>query len=264
MNIYKELNKLTEYIDEHLTDEIDYKNLSKILGVNTYTMQRLFSVITGIGLSEYIRKRRLSMAGFDLYNEKIKIIDVALKYHYDNPTSFSRAFLNFHGIKPSEVKKDTKLKNFPRITFNEFIKVTSELEYEIIELDELNLYGVSTKTNNTDIKLDAPLFFRKTEEKYKSICGNIKYGMITYNTERELCEKYYCLYNKKLEEFEHIKIPKSKWLKFRINSQSAKDIQEISDKFYKEFLPSCKFNLKELPELEHYHDNITDFLVAID
>ena len=69
--------------------------------------------------------------------------------------------------------------------------------------------------------------------------------------------------DKEIKEFEHIKIPKSKWLKFRINSQNAKDIQNISYKFYGEFLPSVKYNLKELPELEYYHDGITDFLVAI-
>ena len=65
------------------------------------------------------------------------------------------------------------------------------------------------------------------------------------------------------DEFEHIIIPKSKWLKFRINSQKSDDIQDISHRFYREFLPSSKYNLKEIPELEYYHDDITDFLVAI-
>lgn len=87
--------------------------------------------------------------------------------------------------------------------------------------------------------------------------------MITYNKEREESEKYYCLYDQVIKEFERIKIPSSKWLKFRVDSQNAKDIQEKSHKFYQEFLPSCKYNLKELPELEYYHDDITDFLVAI-
>ena len=87
--------------------------------------------------------------------------------------------------------------------------------------------------------------------------------MVTYDEEIEECKKYYCLFDKKINGFEHISIPKSKWLKFRINSQNAKEIQEMSHKFYEEFLPSCRYNLKELPELEYYHDDITDFLVAI-
>lgn len=263
MNIYKNLNELTKYIDDNLEEKINYETLSKFLGVNTYTMQRLFTMLTGHTLSEYIRKRRLSNAGFDLYNQTQKIIDIAIKYQYDNATSFSRAFYKFHGIKPSQVNKTTKLKNFPRIIFNEDITITTELDYEIITKEELNLYGTSITTNNYTIKKDAPLLFKQTEHKYKIKYGPIKYGMITYNLKREETQKYYCLYDKKINGFEQIKIPKSKWLKFKINSQNSKDIQKMSQKFYQEFLPSCKYNLKPLPELEYYHDNITEFLVAI-
>ena len=263
MNIYKSLNEITNYIDNNLEEEINYNTLAKILGVNVYTMQRLFTMIAGIPLAEYIRKRRLSNAGYDLYEGNLKIIDVAIKYQYDNATSFSRAFEKFHGIKPSLVTKETKLKNFPKITFNENINLTTELDYEIINLDEINLYGVSITTNNEEISKDAPTFFRQTEDKYLNKYGKVKYGMITYDTEREESQKYYCLYDQPIKEFEHIIIPQSKWLKFRINSQNAKDIQDISHKFYGEFLPSVKYNLKELPELEYYHDDITEFLVAI-
>ena len=263
MNIYKNLNDITNYIDNNLEEKIDYEILAKMLGVNVYTMQRLFSMITGISLTDYIRKRRLSNAGYDLYEKELKVIDVAFKYQYDNPTSFSRAFEKFHGIKPSQVNKKTKLKNFPRIIFNENINLTTELDYEIITLEEIDLYGIGTTTNNRDINRDAPIFFKQTEDKYYNKYGKIVYGMVTYDIEREESQKYYCLYDKKIEGIEHIKIPKSKWLRFRINSQNEKDIQEMSHKFYEEFLPSVKYNLKELPELEYYHDGITDFLVAI-
>ena len=263
MNIYKSLNEITEYIEKNLEEEIDYEVLAKKLGVNVYTMRRLFTMIAGISLSEYIRKRRLSCAGYDLYEGNLKIIDVAFKYQYDNATSFSRAFERFHGIKPSLINKETKLKNFPKIVFNEDINLTTELNYEIINLEEMDLYGVSITTNNGEIGKNAPLFFRQTEDKYLNKYGEVKYGVITYDLDREETQKYYCLYDKKIDEFEHIKIPTSKWLRFRINSQDAKDIQNISHKFYGEFLPSVKYNLKELPELEYYHDGITDFLVAI-
>ena len=263
MNIYKTLNDITKYIDENLEEEISYEYIAKMLGVNVYTMHRLFTMIAGLSLSEYIRKRRLSNAGYDLYNGNLKVIDAAFKYQYDNATSFSRAFEKFHGIKPSLVNKETKLKNFPRITFDENINITKELDYEIITLEEMNLYGVHIITNNEEIGNSAPIFFKQIEDKYLNQYGEIKYGMITYDIEREESQKYYCLYDKKIPEFEHIIIPQSKWLKFRINSQDAKDIQEISHRFYREFLPSVKYNLKQLPELEYYHDDITDFLVAI-
>lgn len=254
---------MTKYIDDNLEEKIDYEYLAKFLGVNVYTLQRLFTMIAGISLSEYIRKRRLSCAGYDLYEYNLKVIDVALKYGYDNATSFSRAFERFHGIKPSLVNKETKLKNFPRIVFNEDVNITTEFDYEIITLDQFDLYGKGIITNNSNIGYDAPKFFYSFEEKYLNTYGEIKYGMITYDIVREESQMYYCLYDMRIDEFEHIIIPKSKWLRFRINSQITKDIQDMSHKFYKEFLPSVKYNLRELPELEYYHDGITDFLVPI-
>ena len=86
MNIYKSLNNITKYIEENLENEINYEVLAKIIGVNIYTMQRIFTMLAGISLADYIRKRRLSNAGYDLYENNLKIIDVAFKYQYDNAT----------------------------------------------------------------------------------------------------------------------------------------------------------------------------------
>lgn len=88
MNVYQQLNKMIEYIEEQLDDNISYKKLSQILAVNEYTMQRLFSLLCNISLAEYIRKRRLSQAGYDLYYQKGKVIDIALKYGYGNATLY--------------------------------------------------------------------------------------------------------------------------------------------------------------------------------
>ena len=108
MNIYKSLNEIVEYIEKHLEEKIEYKALANILGVNEYTMQTIFNLLSNVTLSEYIRKRRLSNAGIDIYKTEAKIIDIAIKYQYENVTSFSRAFEKFHGIKPSEVRKNIR------------------------------------------------------------------------------------------------------------------------------------------------------------
>lgn len=264
MNIYKVLNEITLYIDENLEYEIDYGVLAKKMGVNEYTMRRIFSLLTNITLAEYIRKRRLSNAGYDLYNGNLKVIDVAIKYGYDNATSFSRSFTAFHGIKPSQVNKKSKLKNFPRIIFEEKISVIEDMEYEIVELDEMILYGKGTSVTTDSIKDDAPRFFREMEKKYASRYGDVEYAMITYNNKyREECTGYYILYKKEIEEFEKVVIPKSKWLLFKIPTDKAVDIRRVSQQFYLEFLPSCKFEFRDIPELEYYHDGVCDFLVPI-
>ena len=113
MNIYKILNEMTLYIDENIEGIIDYETLAKMMGTNRYTMQRVFSVIAGIPLAEYIRKRKLSLAAHDFMTDDMKVLDVAIKYGYESSTSFSRAFELFHGIKPSDLKNNKKIKEFP-------------------------------------------------------------------------------------------------------------------------------------------------------
>lgn len=265
MNIYQKINEITEYIDNHLDEKIDYTVLAKMMGVNSYTMQRIFSLLTNITLSDYIRKRRLSCAGFDFHNTNDRIIDIALKYQYESATAFSRAFQAFHGINPSKITSSTNLKNFPRIVLEEINTSKQDMEYHIIESKEMIMYGYGTPTDNDHIEKDAPLFFEKMIEKYEKVYGEIPYAMISYRNEEHMeCSNYYILYDKYIPGFEKIVIPASKWLVFKVPTQLPQDIHNISQQFYLEFLPSCKYNLRNIPELEYYHDDITEFLVAIE
>lgn len=265
MNIYTSLNNLIEYIEENLENNIDYQVLSQMLCTNEYTMKRIFSLLSNISLAEYIRNRRLSNAGFDLYKGNEKIIDIAMKYQYENSTSFSRAFEKFHGMKPSAVKSSPeKLKVFTKLHFNQNIDENLNMEYSITELDEFILYGKGIKTNYSTIHEDAPNFFEKMRKKYDNY-GEIDYGLVFYESRFDSDKfEYWVAYKKKIEEFEKIIIPKSKWLIFKINDQECEDIQKVSREFYEKFLPSSKFNLRPLPELEYYHDNITEFLIPIE
>ncbi len=265
MNTYKSLNEIINYIENHLEEKIDFNILAKILGVNTYTLQRIFSLLTNITLTDYIRKRRLSIAGEELYLNNEKIIDIALKYGYENPTSFSRAFEQFHGILPSQVTKDTKLKIYPKLEFEEKDESKEAISYEIIELDEIVLYGIAKTTDDDHIEFDAPEFFTKIENENITKYGPIDYGMVTYVDECRLyCNAYWTLYKKEIPGYEKVVIPKSKWLLFKIDNQTAEDIRNMSQRFYKEVVPSSSYNLRDLPELEYYHDDVTDFLVPID
>ena len=205
MNIYIELNKIMEYVEENLEEKIEISSIAKMLGMNEYTFQRVFAVIANISFSEYIRNRRLSNAGQEMFLNTDKIVDIAVKYGYNNATAFSRAFERFHGIKPSEVRKNSKQ------------------------------YG------------DAP------------------YGMTEYHDrERTKVKAYWVMYEENLEGRIKKVIPQSKWIQMRTNSQEAEEIQMTSDSFYEEFLANSKYNYKDLPELEYYHDGVTDFLIAIE
>lgn len=117
MDSLRSMNNALEYIEEHLTEEIDYSEVSKIAYCSEYHFKRMFSFLAGISLSEYIRRRRLTLAALDLKDRDLRIIDVAVKYGYNSADSFSRAFHSLHGILPSEARSEnTQLKAYPRMT----------------------------------------------------------------------------------------------------------------------------------------------------
>ncbi len=263
MNIYHELNKVIDYIEDNLEEDIDYNVIAKILGVNIYTAKKLFSLLCNNTISEYIRKRRLTLSFYDLTVKHEKVIDVAIKYKYDNPTSFSRAFYKFYGVKPSKAKElKIGINSFPRIVFKEEINDSSDLTYNIVSLDEFTLYGIGIKTTEDTIKDDAPSFFTKCVNKFKK---HPDYGMVTYEDRYNSDNfEYFCLYKDKLTGLSKYVIPKSKWIVFIINSQEAEDIREISQKFYRTMFLNLQYNIRPLPELEYYHDGITEFLIPIE
>ena len=262
MNIYKELNEIIEYIEEHLEEKIDTEKLARKIGINEYTFQRIFAIIADISLTEYIRNRRLTNAGQELYLKQEKVIDVAIKYGYNNATAFSRAFERFHGIKPSEVrKKPEKLKMYTKLHFNENIEYNKSFEYKITEKEEMTSYGEYITTDNKKIKQDAPKLYMENAEKY----GNPPFGIIEYyDKERTKVKSYGVFYYENKGKMKKITIPKSKWIQITINSQITEEIQKTSEMFYQEFLPNSKYNFRDIPEIEFYHDKVTDFLIPIE
>lgn len=261
MNIYASLNEMIEYIEENLENKIEYSKLAQIVNINETMLPNFFSMLCDISLSDYIRKRRLSKAGMDLVKGKEKIIDIAVKYQYDNATSFSRAFEKFYGVKPSQIKKQqTGLKVFSKLHFDVKEEKDENIEYSIISRPKMILYGKKKKTSIQDIKTDAPAFCKEIGEKY----GLYDYGMTEYANRFEEDKCYFwVLFENEIKGLEKYEIPESKWICIRINSLNAKDIQKAIRNFYANFLPSCEYTVRRLPELEYYHDKVTDFLVPI-
>jgi AraC family transcriptional regulator len=110
MDSLKKMNDALNYIEENLTNDIDFKEVARLAFCSEYHFQRMFSFLAGISLSEYIRRRRLTLSAFELNNSNIRIIDIAIKYGYSSPDSFTRAFQNLHGITPSEAQFNGQFK----------------------------------------------------------------------------------------------------------------------------------------------------------
>ena len=105
MNWVKRLNQAIEFIEENLDGQLDYEDVAGIAGCPSYYFQQMFLYMTDMTLREYIRRRRLSLAAVELQKGNRKVTDIAMKYGYESPTAFTRAFKNFHGTTPSALKQ---------------------------------------------------------------------------------------------------------------------------------------------------------------
>lgn len=125
------LQRALDYVEEHITEQIDYDEVAKRAYSSNFHFQRVFGIICGYSLGDYIRFRRLSLAGGELACGKAKVIDVALKYGYDTPESFSRAFTKFHGVTPLAAKNGANLKSFSRLSVKLILHGGTEMDYRI-------------------------------------------------------------------------------------------------------------------------------------
>lgn len=131
-----------DYIEDHLTEQIDYAEVAREGFSSPYHFQRLFSILSGYTLGEYIRNRRLSLAGMELATGKEKVIDIAAKYGYESPDSFAKAFQKFHGITPSQARSGgVTLKNFSRLSLKISLEGGNVMDYRIVEMEPLVLTG---------------------------------------------------------------------------------------------------------------------------
>lgn len=130
MDWLKGMNSVVAHIEENLTTPIMYESLSRIVGCSVYEFSRIFSFMAGVSVSEYVRRRRLSQAIFDIQRGSDKIIDIAFKYCWESPTTFTRAFKELHKTTPlSACKTGVPLKTYPPITFILSIKGAEDMEF---------------------------------------------------------------------------------------------------------------------------------------
>ena len=130
------------YIEDHITEELDYEQIAKESFSSSFHFQRVFSILCGYTLGEYIRNRRLTLAGTELASTHDKVIDVAYKYGYENPESFAKAFQKFHGITPSQARSSgVMLKSFSRLSIKVSLEGGSIMNYRIEEKPEMLLTG---------------------------------------------------------------------------------------------------------------------------
>ena len=262
MEWIERLNKSINYIEEHLTDEIDYEQLGKIACCSSYHYQRMFTYMAGIPLSEYIRRRKMSLAAVDLHEKDVKIIDVSMKYGYSSPTAFNRAFQTIHGIAPSFIKNEgAMIKSFPPIKFNIIIKGEEGMNYRIENKEDFRILGVSMPLNKEVDKnfIEVPKMWQEMIQSGK-VMELAKFmdsqpigvlGVSVCNDEEQW--KYFIAVasTKKDDKYEEYTVPAATWAIFS-GEGSGMSIQELEKRIVTEWLPTSGYEYANAPDVEVY------------
>ena len=263
--MYK-MNKAIEYIERNLENEININSLKSITNCSYDHFQKVFYYISGITLSEYIRRRRLTLAAFDLQNTDMKVIDIALKYGYDSPTAFTRAFKNLHKMSPKEAKDSTKIYTaFSPLSFQISMKGTEPIRYSIIEKESFKIIGTKLKTSidenyhkeiskfwedNTKKGL-IPKLLEINDDDPKGILG-VATGNWVSGTEFN----YYIATsskNKKLPStMEKIEIPKSLWVIFECVGAMPNAMRDLHQRIITDWFFESGYEFTDLPDIEYY------------
>lgn len=262
MEWVERLNESINYIEEHLTGEIDYEQLGRIACCSAYHFQRMFTYMADVTLSEYIRRRKMSLAAVDLQSGDEKVIDIAEKYGYHSPTAFNRAFQSVHGVAPSAVKGEgVSVKSFPPITFTVAVKGAEEMNYRIETKEAFRIIGVSAPLERELEKNFAavPQMWERvstdgTIEKLAGMMDTAPMGLLgvcACNDEEQW--KYYIAVSstKESDEFEEYMVPASTWAIFS-GTGTNQSIQELEQRILTEWLPTSGYEYADAPDIEVY------------
>ena len=264
MKWLENLSNAIEYIESNLDKDISIDAAAQIACCSTYYFQRVFTYVAGISLSEYIRRRRMSQAAFELQKSDKKVLDIALKYGYSSPTAFNRAFQSVHGITPVAAKNMGSVLNaYPPIRFSVKITGGTAMSYRITEKAAMRIVGIRIPlvADMEENQKVVPEFWKKAlENNYlpkiieltNQEPGGIL-GVTVYENPQEIF--YYIAASttgaipQNMFEYE---IPASTWVIFENDGRFKEDVQNVFKRFYTEWLPFSGYEYAGLPDLEVY------------
>ncbi len=270
------LQRAIDYIEDHLTEAVDYETAAAQSFSSSYHFQRVFSILCGFTVGEYIRCRRLSLAGMELAAGGAKVIDIALKYGYESPDSFAKAFQRFHGILPSQARNGSgQLKSFSRLVLKFSLEGGQVMNYRVEKKPEMTFTGYKRRFTGTpaermDQESDFYVSTRANQYILKGLSRDCDTG---YNILRGYDDEGYDFYiasildewsanhlDKVLGEedakrFEKIVVPEGMYLLCETERTRYPTLlfEELRKKAVSEWLPSSGYELANAPEISVFH-----------
>ncbi len=256
------LNSALSYIEDNLGSPPDYEALSRIACCSSYHFQRMFAYLADMPLSEYIRRRRMSLAAVELLSGE-KVVDVALKYGYSSPTAFNRAFQSVHGCPPSAVRAPgAQVKSFPPISFKITVKGVEEMNFRIERREAFTIVGVSVP-----LERELEKNFQVIPQKWAQAGADGTIGRLAARMSGEPkgvlgvssfdpktgTGRYYIAVASEDDSggLEKFTVPAAQWAVFP-GSGSNESIQELEKRIFTEWLPTSGYEYGEAPDIEVY------------
>lgn len=268
------MQRAIDYVEAHITEDIDYDAVARQSFSSPYHFQRVFSILCGYTLGEYIRSRRLALAGAELAEGRISVLDAALKYGYESPDSFARAFRRFHGVNPSQARSAT-LKSFSRLSIKISLEGGSMMDYRIENKPELVLTGFKRRFTGTPAEREDQEcdFYLSTRGNQYMLKGMARDCDTFYNVMTNFDDDGYDFYiasllnrekTEKLEEilgsedagrFETVTIPARQYLVCETERAEypTELFEALRRRVVSEWLPSSGYELADAPEVSVYH-----------
>ena len=247
MDWVERINKAVNYIEERIESEepINEADISRITACSFGLFQGTFTQISGVSLSEYVRRRKLTLAAHDLLNTNAKVIDIALKYGYQSADAFNVAFKRLHGVSPSKSKKpDVKLTFYCRLHFALSIKGVDKMDYTIIEREAFSVVGVRRTTPYgagtwAIVKTDDEM------EKAKELFGRFYDLGLCFGFGDDGSNDYMCAVEYDGEppaNLDSYSYPAATWLKFEAKGTlTGNTLLQVWQRINNEFLPQSKY-----------------------
>lgn len=271
MDWIRDLQHSINYMEEHLTEPTDYKKIACEMHISVFYFQRIFTILCGMSPGEYIRNRRLALAGSELVSTNHRIIDIALKYGYDTPEGFTRAFTKFHGAAPNAVRKNKlSVKSFAPLQIAISVKGGKSMDYRIIEKEAFTvLEKVENHTMITDEnKYEISDFWDRakrdgTVQTLVNVLADGKENLmgICYNDFSNSSENFsysiaaVCDENCTVPDGYRINcIPARTWAVFECTGAMPDAIQELWYRIVTEFFPAndyeptCEMDIEDYPD----------------
>jgi AraC family transcriptional regulator len=265
MEWLERMQNALDHIENNLEGTLEITEVAKVAYSSSFHFQRLFYMITGMTVADYIRKRRLTLAAQELSCSDHRVLDVALKYGYDSPESFTKAFKKVHGISPTAARKPgVPLKAYPRLSFHLSLQGDKDMDYKIVEKGPFQIIGkcIRTTTHDGENRRRIPEFWDEccASGLITRLCKYANTGTtlgVCTDFSTDLEEMSYMVAVEKPQknephEFEVREIPSSTWAVFTAVGLLPSSIQKLLDQIYGEWFPSMGFQHSGGPELEVY------------